>query len=381
MKLVFLSYMLFTFFISCQIKKEFKSIALFKNQTEDYKCYRIPALIKASNQIILAFAEGRLMDCNDFGNVDILQRKSMDGGKNWSDIKVVAQFGDLQAGNPAPVVDWFDPNYPDGRIFLFYNTGDVSEHNMRLGKGVREVMYITSIDQGESWSKPVNITEQVHFNKTTTQKQKDWRTHANTPGHALQFKRGKYRGRIYVPANHSIGEPQERYNEYQAYGFYSDDHGKTWSVSPDIGVSSSNESIGVELTNGTLMLNVREQNGDSKQRIVALSTNGGESWDKIYFDEELISPVCQSSLLLFEQEQSNILIYSGPNSTEKREKMTLKFSFDEGKNWTKEKEIYSGGAGYSDLVQINNDTIGLLYEKDFSEITFEIFTPKAILSE
>ena len=368
-------------FFACQALKEQASVVLFENGTGNYNCYRIPAIVKAPDGSLLAFAEGRLENCGDFGNVDILLRRSEDGGKNWSKMEVVADFGVLQAGNPAPVVDYFDPDYPQGRIFLFYNTGDVSEQDMRLGKGTREVHYISSIDQGKTWSKPTNITEEVHFNKTTTQGHLDWRTHASTPGHALQFKRGAYQGRIYIPANHSKGDPQDRFNEYRAYGFYSDDHGKTWSVSPDIDVPSSNEAIGTELPNGDLMLNIREQNGKTKQRLVALSSDGGASWKETYFDPSLITPVCQSSILLFEQKSQSLLIYSGPNSTDKREKMTLKFSLDGGKSWVKEKEVYAGGAAYSDLVQVDEEQVGLFYEKEFKQLVYQVFTPKAILSE
>jgi len=310
-----------------------------------------------------------------------LIRKSTDGGLSWSTEKVLVDNGELQAGNPAPVVDYLDPNYPQGRIFLFYNTGSVGEQELRLGEGNREVHYITSTDNGTSWSSPTNITEQVHFNATNSKTNLDWRTHANTPGHAIQLKKGVYRGRLYIPANHSKGPPQEGYNDYRAYGYYSDDHGLTWKVSHDIPFPSSNEAIGVELTDGTLMLNIREQSGKTKLRIVALSSDGGATWDTLYFDPKLISPVCQSSILLFEEENTPLLIYSGPNSTDKREKMTLKISLDNGKNWKYEKEVYSGGAAYSDLVQIDNKRIGLFYEKEFEKLVFEIFTPKALLSE
>ena len=91
------------------------------------------------------------------------------------------------------------------------------------------------------------------------------------------------------------------------------------------------------------MLNIREQNGKTKQRLVALSSDGGASWKETYFDPSLITPVCQSSILLFEQKSQSLLIYSGPNSPDKREKMTLKFSLDGGKSWVKEKEVYAGG--------------------------------------
>jgi sialidase-1 len=129
------------------------------------------------------------------------------------------------------------------------------------------------------------------------------------------------------------------------------------------------------------MLNIREQNGKTKQRLVALSSDGGASWKETYFDPSLITPVCQSSILLFEQKSQSLLIYSGPNSTDKREKMTLKFSLDGGKSWVKEKEVYAGGAAYSDLVQVDEEQVGLFYEKEFKQLVYQVFTPKAILSE
>ena len=73
----------------------------------------------------MAFAEGRKTGCSDFGNVDILLRMSYNDGLHWTEMEVVAEFGELQAGNPAPVEDLFDHRFPEGRVFLFYNTGDV----------------------------------------------------------------------------------------------------------------------------------------------------------------------------------------------------------------------------------------------------------------
>jgi sialidase-1 len=370
MRFILIFHFLIISHLGCSKKMVQYENQLFKNGTGLYVCYRIPAIIKTPQGTLMAFAEGRKTSCNDFGNVDILLRTSNDKGKHWTNSKIVANFGDLQAGNPAPVVDLYDPDYPEGRIFLFYNTGDVSEQDMRLGKGTREVHFITSIDQGKTWSKPTNITNQVHFNSSTGQAHRDWRTNATTPGHALQFKNTPYQGRIYVPANHSKGDPIKGFNEYRAYGFYTDDHGKHFKVSPDLKTPSSNEAIGVELSDGRLMLNIREQNGSTKTRLIALSSSAGEKWDTEFFDNELISPVCQSSVLLFEGSRDTILLYSGPNSKSKRESMTIKGSFDEGKTWSLKKEIYSGTSAYSDLVQVNKDEIGLLYERDNNGIYF-----------
>lgn len=366
---------------ACQAPYKSFPTALFENGKGDYNCYRIPAIIKAPDGGLLAFAEGRRKGCSDFGDVDLLMRRSKDGGKSWDAVKLLVDNDTLQAGNPAPVVDFFDPEFPKGRVLLFYNTGNASEYDVRNGKGTREVRYISSEDNGLTWSEPTEITSSVHFNRNTAQAEKDWRTNATTPGHALQFKRGEYKGRIYVPANHSAGPPQDKFNEYRAYGFYSDDHGKTWSVSPDIAIPSSNEAIGVELPNGDLMLNIREQNGNTKQRLVALSSDGGTTWNKTYFDAELITPVCQSSLLLFETDKRNYLIYSGPNSSTKREKMTLKVSLDFEATWTHKIEVHNEESAYSDLVQIDDRNLGLFYEQDFKKIVFQVFTLEDLLLE
>lgn len=262
---------------NAQNRQYFSEIPLFENGKIGYACYRIPAIIKAPNGDLLAFAEGRVNGCSDFGNVDIVLRKSSDNGMTWSNQTVVAENGKLQAGNPAPVVDLLNPDFPDGRIFLFYNTGNNFEHEVRKGNGLREVWYMTSENNGETWSKPVNITTRVHRPNYPPQYSfsEDWRSYANTPGHALQLTKGKYKGRIFIPANHSAGTPQGNFNEYCAHAFYSDDHGTTWHLSENVNIPSSNESIAVQLSDGRVLQNIREQNGDSKSRITTLSSDGG----------------------------------------------------------------------------------------------------------
>lgn len=153
----------------------------------------------------MAFAEGRKTGCIDFGNVDLLLKTSKDNGLHWSETKVIAEFDSLQAGNPAPVFDRFDPNYPEGRIFYF--TIQEMRQKMKfvkvkdLGKSILSPVQMKE----KNWSQPLEITQQVHFNKSTGDATIDWRTHATTPGHAFQFKYPPYQGRIYIPANHSQG--------------------------------------------------------------------------------------------------------------------------------------------------------------------------------
>jgi len=169
-----------------------ESIAVFVSGNEGHKSYRIPAIIDLPNGDLLAFAEGRVHGSGDYGDVNIVLKRSSDKGKTWTALQTVVDYDVLQAGNPAPVVDLTDPAYPNGRIFLFYNTGNNHENEVRKGNGLREVWYKTSVDGGVTWSDPVNITTQTHKPLNTQANAaynftEEWRSYANTPGHAMQF--------------------------------------------------------------------------------------------------------------------------------------------------------------------------------------------------
>jgi sialidase-1 len=348
---------------------------VFQSGTGGYASFRIPAIVKAPNGHLLAFCEGRVKHAGDFGNIDIVMKESSDQGKNWSILRTLIDVDSLQAGNPAPVVDLLDPRFPNGRLFLFYNTGNNHEGEVRKGNGRREVWYITSIDNGKSWSEAINITKHVHRPNTTA----DWRSYANTPGHALQFTQGKYKGRIYVAANHSAGDPKPRFEDYQAHGFYSDDHGVSFRLSESVRILGSNESTAAELSGNRLMLNSRNQKGDIRARIVSISKDGGNTWDSSYFDQELIDPVCEGSLLNIGWKKGKAkLAFCNPASQTKRDSLTIRFSFDEGRSWTKSVLVdNTPGTGdhqaYSDLVLIKQRKIGVLYERgNYKEIIFKL---------
>lgn len=363
------------------------AVTVFTSGADGYKNYRIPAIISLPNGNLLAFAEGRVNGSADFGDINIVMKHSADQGKTWSFITTVVDYNSLQAGNPAPVIDLTDPEYPDGRIFLFYNTGNNKEGEIRQGNGFREVRYKTSTDGGFSWSRDVNITSQVHRLQQPLINPEynfihDWRSYANTPGHAMQFTSGKYKGRILVAANHSEGDPKSNFEDYFAHTFYTDDHGKTFKLGQSLPIAGSNESTAAELTHGSLMLNARNQKGHIKCRIIALSSNGGETWDSSYFEKNLPDPVCEGSLIrIGNNAGKNILAFSNAADTTSRNNLTLRISFDNGCHWplwfpvdksasSSKKVDYTA---YSDLVKISDDEIGILYERDnYSQIVFKI---------
>jgi sialidase-1 len=341
-------------------------IPVFIAGKHGYDSFRIPAIIRLPNGDLLAFAEGRVNGSADFGNVDIVTKKSTDKGRSWSDFKVVVNNDSLQADNSAPVVDLLDPKYPQDRIFLFYNTGNQPESKIKQGIGTRKVWYKTSTDNGKTWSKPVNITSQV--------KKDSWRSYANTPGHAMQFDYGKYKGRIYVAANHSKGDPKPHFEDYHAHGYYTDDHGKTFHLSENIPFPGSNEATAAELGNNRLMMNIRNQKGEPPTRIVAISNDGGVHWDTTYYDHQLPDPICEGSILnIGDKNHHNLLAFCNNADTTKRQNLTLRISFDGGKTWSKKYLVDKPGesTGYSDIVKIARHKVGVLYErKDYSQIAF-----------
>lgn len=368
--LILASSVLFSFNLAAQSK-------VFVSGNEGYRSFRIPAIVKATNGDLLAFCEGRLNGSSDFGNIKIVLKRSADNGKTWSPLQIVASNDSLQAGNPAPVVDLTDPRYPKGRIFLFYNTGDASESDIRNGKGHRDVLFKTSIDNGKTWSDPNDITTQVNrIDQPSINPQwnfkEDWRSYANTPGHALQFEDGKYKGRIFVAANHSSGPPQPHLKDYQAHGFYTDDHGATFHLSETVPFPGSNESTAAPLTDGRLMMNSRNQAG--KHRIVSLSSDGGATWDTTFVDYNLPDPICEGSLInIGTKNGKSVLAFCNNIDTSHRDSLTLHISFNDGKTWKKNILIEPKNTGYSDIVKISKKKIGVLYEADgYREIRFQI---------
>ncbi|MGZ3924240.1 MAG: sialidase family protein [Flavisolibacter sp.] len=367
-----------------------RKVPVFVSGNNGYKSYRIPAIISSPNGDLLAFCEGRVNGAGDFGHVNIVMKRSIDNGETWDSLQLIAANGDMQAGNAAPVVDLTDPEYPHGRIFLFYNTGNKNEGEVRKGNGLREVWYKTSTDNGHTWSDAINITTQVHRPKqpgenTSYNFSEDWRGYANTPGHAMQFQSGKYKGRIFVAANHSAGAPQQQFTDYEAHGFYTDDHGKTFHIGGTVNVPGSNESMATELSSGKLMMNSRNQKGDIRARIVSVSSDGGATWDTSYFDRILIDPVNQGSILTIGKKHGrNIIAFCNAADARRRDNLTLRISYDDGKTWSRsllvdksESDSKADFTAYSDLVKLGKKKIGVLYERNgYKEITFTVMNWK-----
>ena len=358
---------------------------VFKSGTDGYSSYRIPAIVKNKSGEIIAFAEGRVNNAGDFGNVDIVYKISKDNGKTWGKLKIAVDNGKLQAGNSAPVVDLLDPRYPEGRIFLFYNTGDGHEGEVRKGKGLREIWYVTSTDCAASWSAPVNITLQAHRPKQPLINPwynfiEDWRTYANTPGHGFQFFTGPNKGRIYIAANHNAGDPQPGNTDWNAHGYYSDDHGKTFKLSESVPFQGTNESSAAQIGENSVYMSSRNQRLTPKQRIISISNDGGKTWASSAPDPNLPDPINEGSVLSWKKGNTFVLAHINAADTNARNNLTLRISNNGGKTWYSSRSIakapegYKGDySAYADIVLLNKKEIGVLFEKDnYREIVFTV---------
>ena len=120
------------------------------------------------------------------------------------------------------------------------------------------------------------------------------------------------------------------------------------------------------------MMNSRNQTG--KYRVVFLSKDGGETWDTTYVDHHLPDPICEGSLLnIGTKKGKSVLAFCNNDDSARRDSLTLRISFDEGKTWKKKFLIEPKNTGYSDIVKISKKKIVILYEADgYKEIKFEV---------
>ncbi len=78
-------------------------VDVFINGQDGYPAFRIPSLIATRRGSLLAFAEGRA-SLRDHAENDIVQKRSVDGGKTWGNLQLLHEDGTKSLGNPTTVV-------------------------------------------------------------------------------------------------------------------------------------------------------------------------------------------------------------------------------------------------------------------------------------
>ncbi|MGD6755514.1 exo-alpha-sialidase [Streptomyces sp. BH105] len=358
----------------------FEQQVLFKaSQDPGYACYRIPSVVRTVRGTLLAFAEGRKNDCTDAGDIDIVVKRSEDGGRTWSPLQVVNEGAGDTHGNPSPVVD-----RGTGRILLAetYNTGRTDGKNCDVPCDRTPHMQ-HSDDDGRTWSRPRDLSGELlpdDFNS--------W--YATGPSHGIQLTRGPHRGRLVFAVNAETWNGS-RVTANHAALVVSDDGGEHWRV----GAKDSwpvaedgtfrqkpSEMALVELPDGTIHISGREQDGtDLGHRTQTVSRDGGDSFDHPFTAlPDLYAPMVQGSTLPVGRHGDRLLL-ACPGDPDRRRTMMIRSSYDGGRTWEsfdRGTVVSTDWSGYSDLVQADRGHVGLLYEGGAvdarDEIRFARFT-------
>ncbi|HEX5105656.1 MAG TPA: sialidase family protein [Pirellulaceae bacterium] len=321
---------------------------VFTSGSEGYHTYRIPALVVTKKGTLLAMCEGRKTGRGDHGDLDLIQKRSTDGGQTWGKLERIHEEGGdakITIGNPCPVVD-----QETGVIWLpFTRDND-------------KVFVTSSSDDGQTWTAPREITADV--------KSPDWNWYATGPGNGIQLVHGKHKGRLVIPCDHRVQGASNEWNHAgRSHVIFSDDHGQTWKLGGSTDFAM-NECAVVELPGATLMLNSRSYRGKSR-RGVSLSKDGGQTWEATTDDPALFEPVCQASLIRY---SPDVLLFSNPADAKGRHHLTVRASNDQGKTWPRSRMICEGSSAYSSLAALPGGGIGLLYERDnYQHLTFVRF--------
>ncbi len=345
----------------------FQQSDVFVSGQEGYFAYRIPALETAPDGSLLAFAEGRKYNLGDPGydgnDIDLVARRSTNAGGIWSPMTIMEDPGDRwSAGNPATLVD-----RQTGTVWLFYlrcRPGRNTE-TARPGTDDSQILARTSGDSGVTWSAPVDLTA-----VTRDFKDPKWRCSVVGPGGGIQTRDG----RLVVPV--------WKFEPWGVFAVISEDHGRSWQRGDMVPDLAGDECQVVELADGQLMLDVRQQSGP--RRWLTTSRDGGRSWSRPRAGE-LVAPVCcaieRYSGKAAGDDRDRIL-WTGPKGPG-RSNLVVRVSSDEGRTFSTERALARGPAAYSDLAVLKDGTVGVLWERGehrgYQFITFTRFNREWLL--
>jgi sialidase-1 len=347
---------------------------LFERGKGAYLVYRIPGIVVTAKGTVLAYCEARASDRGDWNAIDILLRRSTDGGRTFSEPRKIAEVPGPHHKNPVALAQKLarpeDVTY-NNPVAIADRKGPV---HFVFNQEYMRAFYMRSDDDGATFSKPVEITSTFDAFRP----EYDWKVLATGPGHGIQLRNG----RLLIPIWLSAGTGGHAHRPSVTSTIYSDDRGKTWKRG-EIAVPNTpewvfpNETAAEQLADGRVMLNVRSESHPHR-RIIVTSRNGATGWSKPKFHDQLVEPICFATMVRLSLAKGggrNRLLFANPDNLERaagpakpgqsrdRKNIAIQLSYDEGETWSVKKVLDPGGAGYSDLAVTRDGTILCLYER------------------
>lgn len=358
---------------------------LFRGGDGAYELYRIPGLVVTAKGTVIVYCEARKRAQSDWGSIDILMRRSTDGGKTFSLPAVVSGVPGAKSKNPVAVeknlavegeVTYNNPMMiaeSDGSLHLIYCL-----EYMRC-------FIAHSSDDGVTWSPPEEITKAFE----PFRPEYDWKVIATGPGHGITLTSG----RLVVPVWLSTGTGGHAHRPSAVSVIVSDDRGRNWMRGPIIVTTTEetpnpSETVAAERTDGSVLLSIRNES-TKYRRLVSVSPNGFDNWSVPGFHPHLFEPICKAGLLGVRADNRVHLIHVAPDSSDEqpdpakgvppgpgkslsRRNLSLQVSRDEGTNWSRRIVLEPGVSGYSDIVAHPDGSILCFFESGYADPAGEV---------
>lgn len=349
-------------------------VPVFVGDEGGYGCYRIPALVCSAKGTLLAIADGRISGCGDIPNpMDLVLRRSLDNGKTWGPIQVIANYGSdpddkdiypfygitnpiarVAAGDAALLLD-----RTNSRIWVLYDNG-----GSQRGRKIKlEMRY--SDDDGASWSDAIDVE------RGNPGLRPSGGEFLAGPGNGVQLEFGAKAGRLIFPV-YVYGKPSS------SIVIYSDDHGASWKRGGVAGLGGGEIQV-AETVDGGLLASMRDNDFPTTGvRTFSRSIDGGQTWQPFYTSTPdqppLADPANQASILRLtstNDSDRSRLVFANAADAVSRVRMTLRMSYDEGQTWPVSDLIDGGSSAYSSLCKTADGRVGLLFERaNYKRIDF-----------
>ncbi len=335
--------------------------------------YRIPGLVTSNEGSLLAVYDVRRDSGGDLpGNIDVGLSRSINGGESWDKMRIIMDMGDDPKwkydgiGDPAILVD-----ENSGTIWVAATWSHGNRSWRGSGPGLKpnetgQLMLVRSDDDGQTWSQPINITQQV--------KAPEWSFLLQGPGRGITMEDGTLVFAAQYQDPPDATNPSKSRLPHSTI-LYSHDHGESWNIGTGA-FDDTTEAQVAEIRPGQLMLNCRYNR--SPHRVVMTTNDMGRTWQEHATSRKaLIEPrACMASLLEARPlgSTTRCLLFSNPKDLQSRKKLTIAASFDAGNTWKTQHQVLLDerpGAGYSCMTMIDNETIGIVYEGSQSDLTFQ----------